>query len=72
MRRLILAAVLWTYPCNQEADGRKMKPKRAALPKKRNFAAKQARDQKAGPMKDKRDGRGGARNRQLEDLKQLE
>jgi hypothetical protein len=31
-------------------------------PAKRNLAAKQARDQKAGPMKDKREGRGGARN----------
>ena len=45
---------------------RKRKP--ASPPKKRNFAAKQARDQKAGPMKDKRAGRGGSRNTYQEDL----
>jgi len=38
------------------------KRKPSKLPKKRNLAAKQAQDQKAGPMKDKRAGRGGAKN----------
>jgi hypothetical protein len=41
-------------------------------PKKRNLAAKQARDQKPGPMKDKRGGRGGARNVMQEALKDAE
>lgn len=39
---------------------------------KRNLAAKQAKDQKAGVMKDKRGGRGGARNLMREDLSQPE
>ena len=38
------------------------KRKPSKLPKKRNLVAKQSTDQKAGPMKDKRDGRGGAKN----------
>jgi hypothetical protein len=38
------------------------KRKLSKPPVKRNLAAKQSRDQKAGPMKDKRDGRGGAKN----------
>ena len=38
------------------------KRKPSKLPKKRNLAAKQSTDQKAGPMKDKREGRGGAKN----------
>ena len=38
-----------------------------ALPK-RNLAAKQATNQKASVMKDKRGGRGGAKNTQRQDL----
>ncbi|MEZ5399430.1 MAG: hypothetical protein R2729_07150 [Bryobacteraceae bacterium] len=40
------------------------------LPKatKRNLAAKQARDQKAGAMKDRRTSRGGSKNVFREDL----
>lgn len=45
-----------------------MTRRKSATPAKRNLAAKQARDQKAGPMKDKRKGRGGARNTVKEDL----
>lgn len=41
-------------------------------PTKRNLAAKQARDQKAGVMKDKRGGRGGSKNTLREDLTQGE
>jgi hypothetical protein len=37
-------------------------------PKKRNLAAKAARGLKAGPMKDRRTPRGGAKNTQREDL----
>jgi hypothetical protein len=47
------------------------KRKPSKVPKKRNLAAKQARDQKAGPMKDKRGGRGGARNVMREDLEKV-
>ena len=48
-----------------------MKKKKASpVPKKRNLAAKQSRDQKAGPMQDKRKGRGGARNTFAEDFSQ--
>ena len=41
-----------------------MKTIRIELPptKRRNLAAKAARNQKAGPMKDKRREKGGARN----------
>ena len=49
----------------------KKKPiKPVKLPKtaKRNLAAKQSRDQKAGVMKDRRTPRGGARNVFREDL----
>jgi len=35
---------------------------------KRNLSARQARNQKAGAMKDRRTGRGGARNTMREDL----
>lgn len=45
-----------------------MTRKKSPIPAKRNLAAKQARDQKSGPMKDKRKGRGGARNTAKEDL----
>jgi hypothetical protein len=45
--------------------------KRTALPK-RNLAAKQARDQKAGPMRDKREGRGGAKNTMREALREAQ
>jgi len=45
-----------------------MTRKKSAIPTKRNLAAKQARDQKSGPMKDKRKGRQGARNKVKEDL----
>lgn len=37
-------------------------------PRKRNWAAQKARDQRAGPMKDRRTPRGGARNTFREDL----
>lgn len=40
---------------------------RKALPK-RNLAAKQATNQKAAVMKDKREGRGGAKNTFKDDL----
>jgi len=52
----------------------KKKPiKSVKLPKalKRNLAAKQARDQKAGVMKDRRTPRGGARNAFRDDLTEL-
>lgn len=39
-------------------------------PVKRNLAAKQAQDQKAGPMQDKRTGKGGAKNLMREALKE--
>jgi hypothetical protein len=44
------------------------KRKPSPIPKKRNLAAKQSVDQKAGVMKDKREGRGGARNKMREAL----
>ena len=44
------------------------KRKPSKVPKKRNLAAKQSQDQKAGPMKDKREGRGGAKNEMREIL----
>ncbi|MFN7921053.1 MAG: hypothetical protein U0Q16_13215 [Bryobacteraceae bacterium] len=50
------------------------KPAKVKLPPatKRNIAAKQARDQKAGAMKDKRGGRGGAKNVMREDLREAD
>ena len=47
--------------------GKKPKP----LPK-RNFAAKQAVNQKAGAIKDKKEGRGGARNTFRQDSAEAE
>jgi len=44
------------------------KRKPSKVPKKRNLAAKQSQDQKAGPMKDRREGRGGAKNEMREIL----
>ncbi|MEZ5351770.1 MAG: hypothetical protein R2762_03980 [Bryobacteraceae bacterium] len=52
----------------------KKKPnKPVKLPKalKRNLAAKQSRDQKAGAMKDRRTPRGGARNEFRDDLAEV-
>lgn len=45
----------------------KKRPRKAALPK-RNLAAKQATNQKASVMKDRRGARGGAKNTFREDL----
>ncbi len=39
-------------------------------PAKRNFAAFAATNQKAGPIKDRRSARGGAKNTMREDLSQ--
>ena len=47
---------------------RMAKRKPSKPPVKRNLAAKAAKNQKAGPMKDRRAGRGGARNVLREDL----
>jgi hypothetical protein len=46
--------------------------KPSPVPKKRNLAAAQARNQKAGAMKDRRAPRGGAKNQMREDLEQAE
>ena len=45
--------------------------KTISLPK-RNFAAKGAKNQKAGVMKDKRAGRGGAKNVMTEALRKAD
>ena len=42
------------------------------VPKKRNLAAKAAKDQKSGPMKDRREPRGGAKNQMRQDLDSVE
>ncbi len=51
---------------------RDMAGKRTRLPapRKRNWSAQKARDQKAGPMKDRRTPRGGAKNTFREDIEQ--
>jgi len=48
----------------------KKKPSR--VPKKRNLAAAQAKNQKASVMKDRRAPRGGAKNEMREDLRETE
>jgi hypothetical protein len=54
-------------------DSKKKKAKKKLKPpKKRNLAAKQARDQKSGPMKDKRGGRGGSKNVMQEALREAD
>jgi hypothetical protein len=49
-----------------------MKARRPTKLKKRNFAAKGATNQKAGPMKDKRPGRRGSKNETRDALSRLE
>lgn len=49
-----------------------MKAKRPAPLPKRNFAAQAAKNQKAGPIKDKREGRGGAKNTFRQDVTAIE
>jgi hypothetical protein len=50
------------------------RPTAIVLPKatKRNLAAKQATDQKASVMKDRRTGRGGAKNVMRKDLEEAD
>jgi len=48
------------------------KKKPSPIPKKRNLAAAQAKNQKAVVMKDRRAPRGGARNEMREDLRDAE
>jgi hypothetical protein len=52
----------------------KKKSSTVKLPKpvKRNLAARQSRDQKAGAMKDRREARGGARNIFRDDLNEAD
>jgi len=49
-----------------------MKRKKPAARPKRNWAARAARDQKAVVLKDRRQPRGGAKNKLREDLDQVE
>jgi hypothetical protein len=52
--------------------GNSSKRKKQKMLPKRNIAAKLARDQKAGAMKDKRRGKGGARDTFRLDLREME
>jgi len=49
-----------------------MKAKKPSARPKRNWAARAARNQKAGVMKDRRQPRGGAKNKLREDLDRFE
>jgi hypothetical protein len=51
---------------------RKQAPKKLPKAPKRNFAAKQATNQKAVVMKDRREQRGGAKNTMRQDLGESE